>query len=360
MNTGWGSTVSTNNARLDRAVRVGRFGVHRMRRHRWLALAAGVLTLAGCSGPSGLPLSSSALPVGHAGVNGMIAFTKVDPSTLHAEIYVMNPDGSHIKQLTSSDVDNFHPIWSADGSTIVWERDAEIYVMNADGTGAHAITHGCCAGNPAYSPDGSRIAFERDDQVNGVQGLAVMDADGAHIHQITSSPLPAGSTACNCDEKPHWSPDGNALVFERVLTEPNAAVFTIDADGSNRRQLTPWSLDGSAPSWSPDGSLILFNGYCCHFAGIVANIYTMHPDGTSIRELSHNRDVAAGSFDASWSPDGRMIAFSHFPNSGGDQHGDIYTMNADGSHVTDITNTRSSGDFNREQASWWGTHPTTP
>jgi Tol biopolymer transport system component len=333
-----------------------------MRRLMLLGLFAGVLALVGCSGTSSVPASKSAPPTGHAGVNGMIAFTKVDPSTRHSEVYVMNPDGSHVKQLTSSNVDNNHPIWSSDGSTIVWERDAdsnaEIYVMNADGTGAHALTHGCCAGNPAYSPDDKRIAFERDDQTDGTQGVAVMNADGTHVYQVTSNPLSSDPNACNCDEKPHWSPDGKQLAFQRVLAEPTAAVFTVNADGSNRRQLTPWQLGASGPSWSPDGSLILFNGSCCHYAGIVANIYTMRPDGTDIRELSHNPDLRSGSFDASWSPDGRMIAFSHFPNSPTDQHTDLYTMEADGSHVTDITNTPASGDFNREQASWWGTHPT--
>jgi hypothetical protein len=110
-------------------------------------------------------------------------------------------------------------------------------------------------------------------------------------------------------------------------------------------------MDATSSSWSPDGTTLSFNVYCCHFAGIVANIYTMHSDGLGLHELTHNTDVHAGPFDASWSPDGRMITFAHFPGAPGDQHGDIYTMNAAGTNVVDITHTRSdsSSEANREQ-----------
>lgn len=69
----------------------------------------------------------------------------------------------------------------------------------------------------------------------------------------------------------------------------------------------------------------------------------MRPDGTALHKLSHNPDLRSGTYDANWSPDGYMIVFSQVPsNPGGDQHCHIYTLSADGSHLTDITNTHPS------------------
>ena len=64
-----------------------------------------------------------------------------------SNIYVMNPDGSGLTRLTSTDQDAF-PTWSPDGTRIAFasHRDGnwEIYVMNADGANQTNITN-----NPA-------------------------------------------------------------------------------------------------------------------------------------------------------------------------------------------------------------------
>jgi TolB protein len=311
------------------------------------------MTLAGL-GVLGTPAQATA-PERHAKPNGMIAFHKFVPRTGHVQIFTINPDGSHVRELTfTADADNLHPTWSSDGKTIVFERDlpteADVFVMNADGRDAHAVTHGCCGGNPAYSPNDKNIVFENYDPALSISGLAIIDGDGGHLRQITSEPVPGPS-----DSKPHWSPDGKQLVFSKVLTEPNAALFTINVDGTHRRQLTPWAMDATSPSWSPDGRKVLFNVYCCGFPGIVANVFTIRPDGADLDQLTHNRDATSGSFDASWSPDGRMISFAHFPGVRG--HGDVYTMKANGSDVVNITRSPSNSQgANSEEATWWGTH----
>ena len=135
-----------------------------------------------------------------AELNGMIAFDQPVSSTGHTQIFTMNPDGSHVRELTFSRVaDSVHPIWSPDGSTLVFSRffadKAEVWAMNADGTEIHAITHGGFSGLPAYSPNGKLIAFERyisptDD------GLWIMNTDGTHMQRVTHNPLPSTDTAC--------------------------------------------------------------------------------------------------------------------------------------------------------------------
>ena len=81
-----------------------------------------------------------------------------------------------------------------------------------------------------------------------------------------------------------------------------------EADGSERRRITPWSLGaGDDPDWSPDGTLILFHS---HEGGDAqGQLYVIRPDGKGMRQLTHVKDGTwLGS--ASFSPDGKWIAFA--------------------------------------------------
>ena len=120
-------------------------------------------------------------------------------------------------------------------------------------------------GSPAWSPDGKRIAFGqatlKGDKVESAE-IFVMNADGSRVRQVTR--VTAGKPFATDVLRPAWSPDGKQLVFEvqnlETADPPNRrALFIVNVDGSDLRQLTPWSLNaGDDPDWSPDGKLILF------------------------------------------------------------------------------------------------------
>jgi TolB protein len=71
----------------------------------------------------------------------------------------------------------------------------EIYVMNADGSGVRQVTTGGGA-DPAWSPDGTKIAFESDR--DGNFEIYVMNSDGSDLRRLTTSP--------GDDLHPAWRP----------------------------------------------------------------------------------------------------------------------------------------------------------
>ena len=84
------------------------------------------------------------------------------------EIYVMDADGSNMRQVTHLGGANFAPYWHPDGKRILFSsnhedpngREFEIYMIGVDGTGLTRITHSeAFDGFPVFSPDGRYLAF---------------------------------------------------------------------------------------------------------------------------------------------------------------------------------------------------------
>jgi Tol biopolymer transport system component len=86
----------------------------------------------------------------------------------------------------------------------------------------------------------------------------------------------------------------------------------------------------------PDGSRILFQSPPEPLPQGEQNIYTINQDGTELTQLtahmSSTAEGAQGNFHPSYSPDGSQIVFSHFPGPLPDRAA-LYLMNADGSAV---------------------------
>ena len=152
-------------------------------------------------------------------------------------IYTMSAsDGSGLIALTAGGFD-WHPTWSPDGRRIAFGSDRTginaIYVMNADGSGVRQLTK-YPEGDylPWWSPDGTTIAFERGRCC--ANSVYLINADGTGLRQLAI----LGRT-------PSWSADSRSIVFEWF------GLHVVSPDGTGMVPLGP----GYDPAWSPTGSM---------------------------------------------------------------------------------------------------------
>lgn len=160
-----------------------------------------------------------------------IVFTSVRDGDL--DIYSMDADGKHVKQLTHELGYDGGPFFSPDGKLIVYRahhpkteqeirdyRDLlkqnlirptylEIWLMNADGSHKRQITNlGAASFAPSFFPDGKRIIFASNVGSTGGMGnfeLYAVDLDGKNLERITFTE--------GFDGFPVFSPDGKKLVW---------------------------------------------------------------------------------------------------------------------------------------------------
>ena len=321
------------------------------------------------------------------GHNGRIVFRRyLDVAKTTSAIFTVNPDGSNERQVTHppTGADDREPDWSPSGAAVAFERKlpcpAEgprdglnntcdlVYTAGREGKGLKPLVPcgfdagkpfpGTCVGvdDPAWSPNGSRVAFQYnlvDPAYTGTldvdAGIWTVNRDGSNPRQVTQR-----TPGTAWDSGPQWSPDGRKLVFVRFDFVVQAqAVFTVNTDGSDEEQVTPWSLGaGDHPDWSPDGRWILFR---VQPGDGSSNVYKAHPDGADISNLTNQGPDGYSYLSSGFSPDGTQIVTARTPGTGPNGAADVVTMNTDGSVVRPVT-----PDSLWESGADWGTAPRVP
>lgn len=186
-----------------------------------------------------------------------------------------------------------------------------------------------------------RIAFASHDE--GKQGIYVARTDGSPPVRLTTGKY---------DLFPRWSPGGTKIAFlsvrgkedEEALRKYGSMFFhwivwVMDADGTNLKRLTQTPAHGA--TWSPDGKKIAFvSGYedpKNHHAGVGGNssaIYVMDADGKNEKRIT---DVLGYDRQPSWSPDGTRLLYVS-----GRKLCDICSMKADGTDKRNLSNSTSA------------------
>jgi TolB protein len=118
------------------------------------------------------------------------------------------------------------------------------------------------------------------------------------------------------------------IVFER-----GGDLYAVAIDGSRSVRLTNTRTEESAPAVSLDGQSIAFTRIANNAGAVSGDIWTMNADGT------HQTRVTHGGTDASpaWSPDGRTIFFIRYTGSYDGPCGSIYSIGRNGLDVRQVS-----------------------
>jgi Tol biopolymer transport system component len=169
------------------------------------------------------------------------------------QLYVMDSDGSRVRRVTEREAE--YPAWSPDGKRLVFmsqQPDArgtdpnyDVYVVDVDGSDLRQLTNYPGEdGWAAWSPDGRHIAFTTSKDDEGQSGdigpywdIYTMDPDGQNKRRLID--IFGGF--------PTWSPDGGLIMFSGSrlpLSGERLWVVRDDGDG-----LAEMQVEGSFPDW---------------------------------------------------------------------------------------------------------------
>lgn len=194
------------------------------------------------------------------------------------DLYTSTPDGKDIRKLTNTPGYDAEATVSPDGKKIIFtsERsgDLELYSMDIDGSNVKQLTDAIgYDGGAFYSPDSKMIVYRRSTPTNEAEvtrykGLLaqhlivpttfeiwVMNADGSNKRQITN--LASGSFA------PYFTPDGKRIIFctNYFASDPRKRNFDlalISIDGTGLERVTYNETFDGFPMFSPNGKKLVF------------------------------------------------------------------------------------------------------
>jgi Tol biopolymer transport system component len=207
----------------------------------------------------------------------------------------------------------------------VWplHRGYDVFSARADGSDLRRITD-----TPGYdaeatvSRDGGRVVFTsvRDGDLD----IYTMDPEGGSLKRLTDEPgydggaffSYDGSTIVYRAHHPEPGPeldDYRALLAEGLVRPTRMEIWVMDADGSNKRQVTDNGAANFAPYFFPDGERIVFASNLHDPRGRNFDLYAVRVDGGGLERLTFHPD-----FDAfpMFSSDGRTLIWASNRNAG--------------------------------------------
>ncbi|MFZ5819375.1 MAG: sulfite exporter TauE/SafE family protein [Chloroflexota bacterium] len=247
------------------------------------------------------------------------------------QLVISDMDGETMRVLTDAPRGVRDFALSPDRAQVVYVGQAmdlgvSLWLARVDGSEAReaVVCDPADCSQPVWSPDGSKVVYERLDLGGGGLGLPTLwwlDAASGETQPVFQE---AGLPGAN----PRWSPDGAWLSY----SAPDGSIRLYNlATGENR------ILDnflGAAVAWSPDGKSALVRDVLTQEQGFVTHLFRYDLESGTLTDL--NDDPNQENNLAAWSPDGAWVAVVRRDLSVamGDQ---VWLMRADGSEARSLT-----------------------
>jgi TolB protein len=164
---------------------------------------------------------------------------RANPTTGRENLYLMRADGSEVQRVsTSEEVDSYGSL-SPDGRKVVWRRilpsggntesgrNSEVFLMNRDGSAVRNLSnHPDFDGYPAFSPDGKWVVFASNRHGNAFNEFNVylVDLQGENLMQLTET-IPGVEQV-----RPAFSPDGRRIVFNRDWPDGRVEIHILELE----------------------------------------------------------------------------------------------------------------------------------
>ncbi|MFN0141132.1 MAG: TolB family protein [Pyrinomonadaceae bacterium] len=264
------------------------------------------------------------------------------------QIYRMNIDGSNVQMISNGEGRTTCSYFFKNSKKVVYASthggsrecppnpdfskgyvwaiypDYDLYTSTADGKNIKKLTN-----TPGYdaeatvSPNGKKMVFtsERDGDLE----LYSMDTNGKNVRRLTNE--------VGYDGGAFYSPDSKMIVYRRstpttpdeikrykdllaqhLIVPTTFEIWVMNADGSNKRQVTKLNTASFAPFFTPDGKKIIFctNYFATDPRKRNFDLALINVDGTGLERVTHNE-----TFDGfpMFSPDGKKLVFASNRNS---------------------------------------------
>ena len=252
------------------------------------------------------------------------------------DIWMMNPDGTELEQLTTNPAGDYGPALSPDGTKVAFYSNRagnpDIYVLDLQAGVITPLTtdNPESDSDPTWSNDSSEIAFAS--RRGGYDAIWNISASGGTATQVTfpTRPTPGEGDAC-----PDWSPNGNHIVFQSTEGHKDLwAIWEVSVIDGTEKKIIAFFGNEYGPAYSPDGTRIVWTHWLSSSSSY-ANIWLVDADGNNREQLTFDNFCDQS---PDWSPDGTQIVFQS--NRNGGNH--IWVINTDGSGLTQLTSGGSS------------------